>query len=1125
MQRYTQRIITIDAKSLFKYFPKRKNAATEPFCFDTRKISLYTLVVKQNELEECPMLDQFLEVLKEDFADKIKQEDNNLLYDQFLIMDFDDIFMPIKEDASESLHRWKEGLQNNVRDLMENGLKIQFENNHEVLMVPFDKSGNMSRNGRISFVNKKYVERLNERLNLGMDFSKIPVILSKYYAYRGLYLSTSQRVNFGSFKLTPETVVIIRDKRNEKDNGAEKDVMVETAKPKNAKEGELVKEWEFTEPEIDPYKKVEKPYDGEGFISPIYSKYINKALGIEGANSFQIRLPFAKGMLHQVDVLAFIDEFSVEGTGDEKYLYEDAFGIERDLRKAHILMTESMFKGKAWLKKFCDEKKIKDPMKYYCEAIDKYNHGFYVSGTNLPYGHSSYTHLSYQTINTLAFDDDQFKRIIEGHCKFIKEPIEFIKKWDELENDNVVKEDSEESYYLPNWKRALLKNPTVAGDKYIHEQLENTQKSLLSKIAMGKILVEGQTRYLCRDLAPLLFSLLKEDKDFDDAYIRNLFSRFYLPQGKNGKIKLNFEDYYAFFRNPHLSRNEQYILRAFVHPKSEKDYAKDGKKSYEKYTKYVNMFDKYFGHLTGIVMVAKGSTLPLCLGGADFDGDLVSVVTNKDVVNAVAKGVYKLEESPSLDYYERKLSVIEIPSNDASKVMVPELVPYQHIYDTFSNYIGRISNIAISIGQKEYDRTSTVVAEFDANAPTCAKCTILTGLEIDAAKNGIHPNLDLIFKKNISRSGYLDFLSKFKKLKAEKYFCYKNLTISNKTRKIGKDKIKLIEIGAKNCKVKVIWKRHLETTGTYINLLPKYFVDYYNKFSKDNFIPIKFEVKQKSTLNKGDKEKINKFKNKCEEIIQIYSYYKNKFLKKLKEEKEKGYYAVDNIETIIMHIYDENSVDNRLYEILPSVKEKIIAAIDGKTTVPEIRERINAEQWLIQPVNRRGEILEKIIGNGFKVTDLTDDEKELLFHFNQQGYKILWRIMDWIEGPKMPTYEELCVEMEKNRKEFLDKVKISSDTVGVFESLLKKELRVYYEGNTVDIGNILYDYCKNELRRVINENVSSKVDDSKLDIKKLVIAFYEKTRSKASKVRFFWDVFTWEEIQFMLEDEGGNERC
>ena len=1125
MQRCTQRIITIDAKSLFKYFPKRKNAATEPFCLDTRKISLYTLVVKQNELEECPMLDQILEVLKEDFADKIKQEDNNLLYDQFLIMDFDDIFMPIKEDASESLRRWKEGLQNNVRDLMENGFKIQFKNNHEVLMVPFDKSGNMSRNGRISFVNKKYVERLNERLNLGMDFSKIQVILSKYYAYRGLYLSTSQRVNFGSFKLTPETVVIIRDKRNEKDNGAEKDVMVETAKPKNAKEGELAKEWEFTEPEINPYKKVEKPYDGEGFISPTYSKYINKALGIEGANSFQIRLPFAKGMLHQVDVLAFIKEFSVEGTGDEQYLYEDAFGIERDLRKAHILMTESMFKGKVWLKKFCDEKKIKDPMEYYCEAIAKYNHGFYVSGTNLPYGHSSYTHLSYQTINTLAFDDDQFKRIIEGHCKFIKEPIEFIKKWDELENDNVVKEDSEENYYLPNWKRALLKNPAVAGDKYIHEQLENTQKSLLSKIAMGKILVEGQTRYLCRDLAPLLFSLLKEDKDFDDAYIRNLFSRFYLPQGKNDKIKLNFEDYYAFFRNPHLSRNEQYMLRAFVHPKSEKDYAKDGKKSYEKYTKYVNMFDKYFGHLTGIVMVAKGSTLPLCLGGADFDGDLVSVVTNKDVVNAVAKGVYKLEESPSLDYYERKLSVIEIPSNDASKVTVPELVPYQHIYDTFSNYIGRISNIAISIGQKEYDRTSTAVAEFNANAPTCAKCTILTGLEIDAAKNGVHPNLDLILKKNISRSGYLDFLSKFKKLKAEKYFYYKNLTISNKTRKIGKEKIKLIEIGAKNCKTKVIWKRHLETTGTYINLLPKYFVDYYNKFSKDNFIPIKFEVKQKSTLNKGDKEKINKFKNKCEEIIQIYSYYKNKFLKKLKEEKEKGYYAVDNIETIIMHIYDENSVDNRLYEILPSVKEKITAAIDGKTTAQEIRERINAEQWLIQPVNRRGEILEKIIGNGFKVTDLTDDERELLFHFNQQGYKILWRIMDWIEGPKMPAYEELCVEMEKERKEFFDKAKISSDTVGAFESLLKKELRVYYDGNTVDIGNILYDYCKNELRRLINENVSSKVDDSKLDIKKLVIAFYEKTRSKASKVRFFWDVFTWEEIQFMLEDEGGNERC
>lgn len=94
-------IITINAKSLFKYFPKKKNEQAESFCFDTRKRTLYTLVVKaENELEECPMLHQFLEVLKEELGDKFDGTDEYLLHDKFLIMDFEDIFMPIDENAS-----------------------------------------------------------------------------------------------------------------------------------------------------------------------------------------------------------------------------------------------------------------------------------------------------------------------------------------------------------------------------------------------------------------------------------------------------------------------------------------------------------------------------------------------------------------------------------------------------------------------------------------------------------------------------------------------------------------------------------------------------------------------------------------------------------------------------------------------------------------------------------------------------------------------------------------------------------------------------------------------------------------------------------------------------------------
>lgn len=113
-----QRIMTINAKSLFKYFPKKRETLDEPFCFDTRKRTLYTLVVKaENELEECPLLHQFIEVLKEDFGGTFKGEDEYLLHDKFLIMDFENIFMPIDENVSDAVRKWREGLQANVKDL------------------------------------------------------------------------------------------------------------------------------------------------------------------------------------------------------------------------------------------------------------------------------------------------------------------------------------------------------------------------------------------------------------------------------------------------------------------------------------------------------------------------------------------------------------------------------------------------------------------------------------------------------------------------------------------------------------------------------------------------------------------------------------------------------------------------------------------------------------------------------------------------------------------------------------------------------------------------------------------------------------------------------------------------
>lgn len=391
----------------------------------------------------------------------------------------------------------------------------------------------------------------------------------------------------------------------------DKNIPLATTEIKVVKDADFreVLQCNFQKPQIKDFEYVDIPFDGSGFITPKYASYINEALNIKGATSFQIRLPFMKGMLHEVDVHEFLETYN--GKKSEQ-LYEDAFGIKRDLSKAHIFVTESMFKGMKWILQYLDSASNKtthmDPMVFYCDMMKKYDHALYISGTNLPYGHSKYTHLSYQMINTLHFTEEQFKRIVERHCFFIENPIEYLKDCEERtvddDDNNIQEKDSDTQEYdeetivarqIPNWKRALFKNSALKIDGYIKSQLKNVQKGLLTKLATGKLVVEGQNRYLCRDLLPLLASLLEDENVISKFWQKYVYLRFYLPVGTQSDcwedLKLNYDSYYAFFRSPHLSRNEQVIMKRFEMT-TEDLYA--DRVNYNSFKGHVELYDKYF---------------------------------------------------------------------------------------------------------------------------------------------------------------------------------------------------------------------------------------------------------------------------------------------------------------------------------------------------------------------------------------------------------------------------------------------------------------------------------------------------------------------------------------------------
>lgn len=746
----------------------------------------------------------------------------------------------IQKSADEKKHEHKISFKNEsitdtetIRLMFQNGIQIKFTaDGEEKTFVPFDKSQSMARNSKITFIDESLQADINRRLLLGHD--KIgPFSPSKFYAYKGLYLSSGQRITDKELVLNEETVIVIPNGPTFHDERIE--YKTNTTDSNNIKI--------INKNGID----IDTMFDGEGIISMDYARILNKIiLGkrfSDGSDlditSFQIRMPFIKGMVHSINIQGFLDEFC--GEEQEEIWIEDCFGNKRDLRKAKLILTQSMYKtfvkgGYDWFtsSKFqMIDQHINDHMKAYFKRFDEYNHALYISGTNRPYKNRSLTTLNYQFLNTLDLTEEDLISLLDEHLQYANNPIDYLKRVANIEstdevdsdcslpndtsdisktNDNQndyenlddednevdttetsepednepdTNKDSETDYngtdappdsstsriltgHIPNWQAALFKNNDFIHNSYVKAKVNAIRDSLRKDAAFGRLLVDGEVRYLSRDVLCFLKYILElvEGNKIDDNLkdeleneVEALVDSFYMP---SANIALKEKQHYPIFRSPHLSRNEQCVLKA-------SSVAND------------SLRHKYLGHLEGVIMVAYNSFVPDALGGADFDGDIVKIFDSDTLRDAVLRGVYgmKIDDEYNADKdYKRELPIIRIsafPSNaddyyDATKFN--SSVYYDVIFHTFSNSVGMISNLAIKLGRKQYNK-ATNEQENNSRTYTCEACTILTGLEIDACKTGKHPSLKSIFEeaKKIHNPYIMDFLPSIKRLR---YISLKN---------------------------------------------------------------------------------------------------------------------------------------------------------------------------------------------------------------------------------------------------------------------------------------------------------------------------------------------------------------
>ena len=376
MAHITYEIPMLSARGIISYAEKQNE---ETYIFNlNNSATAKCLMNKENTLQEdCAMFYQLMSVLTSDKFTQPKSDTKiSDLSDVIVYIDFSGIFD--RDSSSERIYLRQLKAKSMFRP---EGINIDLGTGIKNF-VAFERSASMSRNARLSFIRSDVYEKVKSRIELDMNIGLCQ--LSKLYAYNGLMFSGGTRIESKNLFDKDSIVVIKTWERFIKTHA-----VTVTSKDKNT----AVKKYKRTEKDIEfSYDS----FDGEGFISPSFAKEIDKQFcGKHIHSSFQIRLPYIKGMVHEVAFKSFLRSMGI-------YSVKDMWGVEHPVDKINLILTDTMFKAKGWLKEngfgFND----------YLDRCKKYRHSLYIS--NVGKGENqNLTELNFQFLNTVAIPEEKFR--------------------------------------------------------------------------------------------------------------------------------------------------------------------------------------------------------------------------------------------------------------------------------------------------------------------------------------------------------------------------------------------------------------------------------------------------------------------------------------------------------------------------------------------------------------------------------------------------------------------------------------------------------------------------------------------------------------------------------------------
>ena len=536
---------------------------------------------RQNNDAEATLIKQEIKQIKKQENSIANKKRINDLYNRLYEKQFQQDYLMLVMDSIKD-----------YRYVCEHGFSVTIDYGHKTETVRYKRflgTAGSIKKSTIIFVNEEIYDKLMIKINNGRYIPEIdqdgnPIEPTKEYNGKKLnYKFIPAKINAyfalqcsASISVPWPRIIVVNDVETKFND------IVRLVKDTG---GEENPEWPSVSRDTEMEIKI-NTCDGMGFISPEMSAKWAEALneGSEPLSGFNTRCAFLKGMVFTVDFKQFANEVA------HTYTIIDAWGDERDVRDADVILTVSM------LKLWDSYAGYED---YYSNCM-KNGYEFCIAKST-PHELRNVHTTNYQYLQDFTLTDEQIDKLIEPTVSKIKECLGL--DWRKLILYMCGTGLDEKSVlHMEPMCKAIMANPGLIKDPYVRSKVSRMIQKRIRTAKIGVLDVEGDYAIAGNDPYSLLQSmfglevtgLLKRGE---------CYHKYWSDKGTNE---------ICIFRAPMTSIENVCKLNVVTNPEMEEWY------------KYIQ---------TCILLNSWDTTAMRC-NGEDFDSDANFCTNNKVLLEA-----------------------------------------------------------------------------------------------------------------------------------------------------------------------------------------------------------------------------------------------------------------------------------------------------------------------------------------------------------------------------------------------------------------------------------------------------------------------------------------------------------